>query len=65
MIHRLLFALRLITLLISRDMKRSGFILEIVPRVLGKRARISPILNPMAYNGFAYKLAPAAHRAFQ
>jgi hypothetical protein len=55
MIYRLLFALRLITLFISRDMKRSGFILKILPRVLGKRVRISTIL--------AYKLEPAAYRA--
>ncbi len=57
-IYRFLFALRLATMLISSDTKRSGFILKILPRVFSKRIRISTILNLMSYNDFAYKLEP-------
>lgn len=52
--YRLLFALRLCTLLFSLNFKRSGFILKILPRVFQKRVRISTILTLMAYNDYAY-----------
>jgi len=54
--YRLIFALRLCTLLFSRDMKRSKFIMKILSRVFSKRVRISTILTLMAYNDFAYSL---------
>jgi radical SAM superfamily enzyme YgiQ (UPF0313 family) len=54
--YRLLFALRLCTLLVSFNVKRSLFILKILPRVFDRRVRVSPILAQMAYNDFAYGL---------
>lgn len=54
--YRLLFAIRLCTLLISRNRDRSKFILKILPKVFNKRVRISTILALMAYNDFAYTL---------
>lgn len=55
-IYRLIFALRLCSLLISRNMPRSVFILKILTRIFDKRVRISSILTLMAYNDFAYSL---------
>jgi radical SAM superfamily enzyme YgiQ (UPF0313 family) len=55
-IYRLIFALRLGSLLFSTNMARSGFILKILPKVFNKRVRISSILTLMAYNDFAYSL---------
>jgi radical SAM superfamily enzyme YgiQ (UPF0313 family) len=52
--YRLLFALRLCTLLISRNLDRSKFIIKILPKVFDKRVRVSTILTLMAYNDFAY-----------
>ncbi|MEN8263662.1 MAG: radical SAM protein [Nitrospirota bacterium] len=52
--YRLLFALRLLTLLFSSNLQRSKFILRILPRVFGKRIRISTVLALMAYNDYAY-----------
>ena len=52
--YRLLFAFRLCTLLFSLNLKRSGFILRILPKVFSKRVRISTILTLMAYNDYAY-----------
>jgi radical SAM superfamily enzyme YgiQ (UPF0313 family) len=52
--YRLLFALRLITLLFSSNLERSKFILKILPKVFGRRIRISTVLNLMAYNDYAY-----------
>jgi radical SAM superfamily enzyme YgiQ (UPF0313 family) len=52
--YRLLFALRLFTLLFSLNFKRSRFILSILPKVFHKRVRISTILTLMAYNNYAY-----------
>jgi radical SAM superfamily enzyme YgiQ (UPF0313 family) len=52
--YRLLFALRLCTLLISRNLERSRFIIKILPKVLDKSVRVSTILTLMAYNDFAY-----------
>lgn len=54
--YRLLFAIRLCTLLISSNMDRSKFILKILPKVLNKRVRVSTILTLMAYNDFACSL---------
>jgi len=52
--YRFLFALRLITLLLSFKLKRSWFVLKILPKVFHKRVRISTILTLMAYNDYAY-----------
>ena len=52
--YRLLFALRLGTLLFSLNGKRSKFILKILPRIFHRRVRISTILSLMAYNDYAY-----------
>jgi len=52
--YRLLFALRLGTLLFSLNGKRSKFILKILPWIFHKRVRISTILSLMAYNDYAY-----------
>ena len=54
--YRLLFAIRLCTLLVSRNVGRSRFIMKVLPKVLGKRVRISTILTLMAYNDFAFTL---------
>jgi len=54
--YRLLFALRLCTLLFSCNMDRSKFIIKILPKVLSKHVRVSTILTLMAYNDFAYTL---------
>jgi hypothetical protein len=54
--YRLLFAFRLSTLLFSRNMPRSKFILKILPHVFKNRVRVSTILSLMAYNDFAYSL---------
>jgi len=54
--YRLLFAIRLISLLISTNVKRSGFILKILPYVFWKRVRVSTILALMGYNDFAESL---------
>jgi radical SAM superfamily enzyme YgiQ (UPF0313 family) len=54
--YRLLFAIRLCTLLVSRNIERSQFILRILPYVFHKRVRVSSILTLMAYNDFAYSL---------
>jgi radical SAM superfamily enzyme YgiQ (UPF0313 family) len=60
---RLIFALRLTTLLISRNTERSMFIMKILPKVFSKRVRISTILTLMAYNDFAYSLVPGHDHA--
>lgn len=55
--YRLLFALRLASLLGTANAKRSRFALKIMPRVLfDKQVRISTILTLMAYNDFAYSI---------
>lgn len=54
--YRLLFALRLCTLLASHNMERSRFITRMLPRVFDPRVRVSSILALMAYNDFAYSL---------
>ncbi|HMK34146.1 MAG TPA: radical SAM protein [Desulfomonilaceae bacterium] len=57
--YRLLFAVRLATLLISRDIDRSKFIMRILPHVFDKQVRISTILALMNHNNFAYALPVA------
>lgn len=52
--YRLLFSLRLLTLLFSANTARSKFILKILPRVFNPRVRVSTILTLMAYNDYAY-----------
>lgn len=52
--YRLLFALRLITLLLSSNINRSIFILKILPRIFSRRVRLSTVLSLMAYNDYAY-----------
>ncbi len=52
--YRLLFALRLVTLLFSFNTDRSRFILRILPRVFYRRVRISTILTLLAYNDYAF-----------
>lgn len=54
--YRLLFALRLCSLLFSTNTARSGFILKVLPRVFQRKVRISSILTLMAYNDFAAQL---------
>lgn len=54
--YRLLFAIRLCSLLASRRMERSRFIARILPRVFDPRVRVSSILALMAYNDSAYSL---------
>ncbi len=54
--YRLLFAVRLATLLISDNVERSKFIIRILPHVFNKQVRISTILALMNYNNFAYEL---------
>jgi radical SAM superfamily enzyme YgiQ (UPF0313 family) len=53
--YRLAFAARLCTLLFSSNLKRSEFIVRVLPRVFGSRTRISTILTLMAYNDYAYE----------
>jgi radical SAM superfamily enzyme YgiQ (UPF0313 family) len=52
--YRLLFAVRLCTLLISLNLDRSKFILRILPQLFTRGVRISTILTLMAHNDFAY-----------
>lgn len=54
--YRLLFAARLSTLLISRNLERSRFIMRVLPHVFDKEVRISTILALMNYNHFAAAL---------
>jgi len=54
--YRILFALRLTTLLISTNFKRSLFIIKILPYVFKKNVRISTILVLMGYNDYAESL---------
>jgi radical SAM superfamily enzyme YgiQ (UPF0313 family) len=54
--YRLLFALRLCTLLASHNAERSSFITRMLPRVFNRHVRVSSILAQMAYNDFAYSL---------
>jgi hypothetical protein len=71
--YRLIFALRLVSMIFSRNTDRSKFILKVLPKVFNPRVRISTILTLMAYNDFATSLekedhdapgetAPCAHR---
>jgi radical SAM superfamily enzyme YgiQ (UPF0313 family) len=52
--HRLLFALRMASLLFSLNWKRSVFIIKVMPKIFSKRYRITKILQMIAYNDYAY-----------
>jgi hypothetical protein len=52
--YRLLFALRACTLLASRNVERSRFIVRMLPRIFDRRVRVSSLLALMAYNDSAY-----------
>jgi radical SAM superfamily enzyme YgiQ (UPF0313 family) len=54
--YRLLFALRLGTLLVSCNVRRSMFVARILPRAFDGRVRVSSILAQMAYNDYACSL---------
>ena len=54
--YRVLFALRLGTMIFSRNIERSRFIMKLLPRIFNKRVRISTVLTLMAYNDFAAHL---------
>ena len=54
--YRILFALRLCSLMASGNLSRSWFIIRIMPKVFNRRVRISTLLTLMAYNDFAYSL---------
>ena len=54
--YRLLFALRLCTLLVSCNVQRSMLSARVLPWVFDRRVRVSSILAQMAYNDFAYSL---------
>jgi radical SAM superfamily enzyme YgiQ (UPF0313 family) len=54
--YRILFALRLCSLLPTANLPRSRFALKILPRIFDKNVRISTILTMMAYNDFAYSV---------
>jgi radical SAM superfamily enzyme YgiQ (UPF0313 family) len=54
--YRLLFALRLCMLLVSRNMRRSRFIVRTLPWVFDRRVRVSSVLSQMAYHEFARSL---------
>lgn len=52
--YRLLFALRLSSMLFSTNLSRSLFILKLLPRLFDGRVRVSTILTLMAYNDYAW-----------
>ncbi|MBI2413694.1 MAG: B12-binding domain-containing radical SAM protein [Deltaproteobacteria bacterium] len=52
--YRLLFALRLSSMLFSANLPRSLFILKLLPRLFDSRVRVSTILTLMAYNDYAW-----------
>ena len=54
--YRILFAIRLISLLVSTNIKRSAFIIKVLPYVFRKNVRISTVLVMMGYNDFAESL---------
>ena len=54
--YRLIFAIRLCSLMFSGNLNRSKFIARILPKAFDKRVRISTILALLAYNDFAESL---------
>ncbi|MBI5327878.1 MAG: B12-binding domain-containing radical SAM protein, partial [Deltaproteobacteria bacterium] len=54
--YRILFAMRLITYMLTFNIERIKFIFRILPWVFDKRVRISTIITLMAYNDYAYSL---------
>ena len=55
-VYRLLFAVRLATLLITSNKDSAKFIMKILPHVFDKRVRVSTILSLMNNNDFASSL---------
>lgn len=51
--YRIMFAVRLVTLLFSGNLRRSKFIMKMLPEIFKKRVRISTVLTLMAYNDYA------------
>lgn len=62
-VYRLIFAVRLCTMLFSRNTDRSRFIMKILPKVFSRRVRISTLLTLLAYNDFAYSLKSGHEQA--
>jgi radical SAM superfamily enzyme YgiQ (UPF0313 family) len=52
--YRILFALRMFSLLFSSQGERSKFIIRVMPKIFSKRYRITKILQLLAYNDHAY-----------
>lgn len=52
--YRLLFALRMASLLFSLNWGRSIFIIKVMPNIFSKRFRITKILQMLAYNDYAH-----------
>ncbi|HYQ47901.1 MAG TPA: hypothetical protein VEP69_02440, partial [Thermodesulfovibrionales bacterium] len=52
--YRLLFALRMASLLFSLNWERSVFIIKVMPKIFSRRYRITKILQMLAYNDYAY-----------
>ena len=54
--YRLLFAIRLASLLVSQKWDRSKFICRVLPSVFKRHVRVSTILSMMSYNDFSYSI---------
>ena len=54
--YRVLFALRLISLVPTSNSQRMQFIFKILPRIFRKRVRISTVITMMAYNQYASRV---------
>lgn len=54
--YRLLFAIRIASLIASKNIARTKFAFKILPKIFEKPVRISTILTLMAYNDFAYSI---------
>ena len=63
--YRVLFALRLGTMIFSRNIERSRFIMKLLPRIFDKRVRISSVLTLMAYNDYAAHLENTPDNIFK
>ena len=53
--YRLLFALRMASLMFSKNWQRSKFIVKVIPKIFDNRYRITKILQLMACNDYAYR----------
>jgi len=52
--YRVLFTLRLVSMLFSGNLPRSRFIAKVLPRIFDRQVRLSTILTLMAYNDYAW-----------